>query len=163
MPSPGRPSRRAAPPVQQPTCRLQLAKFLQHLSGDGGRPLRLPSRLGLLDRPARRFPRVPPFSRRVPTARQGWLVLGHGFLGRLRLSDRNVARVVKACVGAAGYDPTAFAGHSLRSGFITTAAREGVAERHIQNQSRHKSLPVLRGYIRRGSLFVDNAAARVGL
>ena len=87
----------------------------------------------------------------------------HGFLGRLRLSDRDVARVVKASVAAAGYDPATFAGHSLRSGFITTAAREGVAERHIQNQSRHKSLPVLRGYIRRGSLFVDNAAARVGL
>ncbi|WP_198384229.1 site-specific integrase [Roseomonas sp. KE2513] len=87
----------------------------------------------------------------------------HGTLGPARLSDRDVARVVKASVEAAGYDPTTFAGHSLRSGFITTAAREGVAERHIQNQSRHKSLPVLRGYIRRGSLFVDNAAARVGL
>lgn len=87
----------------------------------------------------------------------------HDALGPARLSDRDVARVVKAAVAAAGYDPTTFAGHSLRSGFITTAAREGVAERHIQNQSRHKSLPVLRGYIRRGSLFVDNAAGRVGL
>ncbi|MFC7738582.1 tyrosine-type recombinase/integrase [Roseomonas sp. GCM10028921] len=87
----------------------------------------------------------------------------HDRLGTARLSDRDVARVVKACVEAAGYDPTAFAGHSLRSGFITSAARAGVAERAIQNQSRHKSLPVLRGYIRRGSLFVDNAAARVGL
>ncbi|MFC7739346.1 site-specific integrase [Roseomonas sp. GCM10028921] len=87
----------------------------------------------------------------------------HDRLGAARLSDRDVARVVKACVEAAGYDATAFAGHSLRSGFITTAARAGVPEAHIQNQSRHKSLPVLRGYIRRGSLFVDNAAARVGL
>ena len=90
-------------------------------------------------------------------------VTRHGRATGTRLSDRDVARVVKETVAAAGYDPTAFAGHSLRSGFITTAAREGVAERHIQNQSRHKSLPVLRGYIRRGSLFVDNAAARVGL
>lgn len=53
--------------------------------------------------------------------------------------------------------------HSLRSGFITSAARAGVAERDIQNQSGHRSLPVLRGYIRRGSLFIDNAAAKVGL
>ena len=43
------------------------------------------------------------------------------------------------------------------------AARAGVAERRIQNQPGHRSLPVLRGYIRRGSLFVDNAAAKVGL
>jgi hypothetical protein len=77
--------------------------------------------------------------------------------------DRDVARVVKASVEAASYDPATYAGHSLRSGFITTAARAGVPEAHIQNQSRHKSLPVLRGYIRRGSLFVDNAASRVGL
>lgn len=90
-------------------------------------------------------------------------VTRHGQATATRLSDRDVARVVKETVAAASYDPTTFAGHSLRSGFITTAASEGVAESHIQNQSRHKSLPVLRGYIRRGSLFVDNAAARVGL
>lgn len=87
----------------------------------------------------------------------------HGGLAATRLSDRDVARVVKDVVEAAGYDPAAYAGHSLRSGFITSAARAGVPEAHIQNQSRHKSLPVLRGYIRRGSLFVDNAAAKVGL
>jgi hypothetical protein len=55
-----------------------------------------------------------------------------------RLSDRDVARVVKA----AGYDPDSYAGHSLRSGFITSAARAGVPEAQIQIQSRHKSLPV---------------------
>jgi integrase len=87
----------------------------------------------------------------------------HGLLGSARLSDKDVARVVKASVAAAGYDPDAYGGHSLRSGFITSAARAGVQEAHIQNQSRHRSLPVLRGYIRRGSLFVDNAAAKVGL
>jgi integrase len=87
----------------------------------------------------------------------------HGGLGAARLTDQVVALAVKAAVEAAGYDPAPYAGHSLRSGFITTAARAGVPETHIQNQSRHRSLPVLRGYIRRGSLFVDNAAARVGL
>ncbi len=81
----------------------------------------------------------------------------------MRLSPVDVARAVKAAVEAAGYDPEEYAGHSLRSGFITSAARAGVAERHIQDQSGHRSLPVLRGYIRRGSLFVDNAAAKVGL
>jgi integrase len=80
-----------------------------------------------------------------------------------RLSDRDVARAVKAAVAAAGYDARDYAGHSLRAGFATSAARAGVPEAHIQNQTRHKSLPLLRGYIRRGSLFSDNAAAKVGL
>jgi integrase len=87
----------------------------------------------------------------------------YGTIGTARLSPIDVARVMKTAVEAAGADPKDFAGHSLRSGFITSAARAGVAERHIQNQSGHRSLPVLRGYIRRGSLFVDNAAAKVGL
>jgi integrase len=91
------------------------------------------------------------------------LVNRHGGIGAVRLSPVDVARAVKAAVEAAGYDPEEYAGHSLRSGFITSAARAGVAERHIQDQSGHRSLPVLRGYIRRGSLFVDNAAAKVGL
>jgi len=80
-----------------------------------------------------------------------------------RLSDRDVALVIKRAAEAAGHKPKDYAGHSLRSGFITAAAKAGVPEAHIQNQSRHKSLPVLRGYIRRGSLFMDNAAAKVGL
>ena len=86
-----------------------------------------------------------------------------GRIRSARLSPIDVARTVKAAVEAAGGNPDDFSGHSLRSGFITSAARAGVAERHIQNQSGHRSLPVLRGYIRRGSLFVDNAAAKVGL
>jgi integrase len=87
----------------------------------------------------------------------------HGVVGSARLSPIDVARAVKAAMGGADYDPAAYSGHSLRSGFITSAARAGVAERDIQNQSGHRSLPVLRGYIRRGSLFINNAAAKVGL
>ncbi len=80
-----------------------------------------------------------------------------------RLSDRDVARAVQAAVAAAGYDPARFGGHSLRAGFATSAARAGVPEAQIMSQTGHRSLPVLRGYIRRGSLFADNAAAKVGL
>jgi integrase len=96
----------------------------------------------------------------------GPLFRGINKAGRLtsgRLSDRSVALVVKAAVAAAGYDPAIYSGHSLRSGFATSAARAGVPEAQIQNQTRHKSLPVLRGYIRRGNLFNDNAAGKVGL
>jgi site-specific recombinase XerD len=80
-----------------------------------------------------------------------------------RLSDRDVARVVKRLVEAAGYDPADYAGHSLRSGFATTAARAGVPEAEIMRQTRHRSLAVMRAYVRRGGLFLGNAAGQVGL
>jgi integrase len=80
-----------------------------------------------------------------------------------RLSDRAVALVVKRTAAAAGLDPVLFAGHSLRAGLITSAAEADVHERDIMRQSRHKSIPVMRRYIRGATLFRDNAAAAVGL
>ena len=64
---------------------------------------------------------------------------------------------------AAGLDPGSYAGHSLRSGLATSAAAADVPERVIAQQTGHRSMAVLRRYIRSGSLFRDNAAARVGL
>ena len=87
----------------------------------------------------------------------------HGNLRPTRLTDQSVALVVKRAATAAGLDPKIYAGHSLRSGLATAAAQAGVSERAIMEQTGHKSLPVVRRYIRRGSLFSDNAAARVGL
>jgi integrase len=80
-----------------------------------------------------------------------------------RLGDKDVARAIKNAVAVAGYDADQFGGHSLRSGFATTAGRVGVPERIIMLTTGHKSLPVLRGYIRRGALFAENAAAMIGL
>jgi integrase len=87
----------------------------------------------------------------------------HGNLSGRRLSDKAVARMVKRRAELAGLDPAMFSGHSLRAGHATEAARRGASERAIQDQTGHKSLTVLRGYIREGSLFVDNSAARLGL
>ena len=63
----------------------------------------------------------------------------------------------------AGLDPTRYAGHSLRAGLATSAAMAGAEERDIAKQTRHRSMMVLRKYIRDGSLFRANAAATVGL
>jgi len=87
----------------------------------------------------------------------------HGKLHGERLSDQTVADVVKRSLRAAGVDGDDFAGHSLRAGLATAAAMAGVSERVIQGQTRHKSLIILRRYIRDGSLFRENAAAKVGL
>lgn len=80
-----------------------------------------------------------------------------------RLSDKAVARVVKRTAEAAGLDSTKYAGHSLRAGLATSAAVAGVSERAIMAQTGHKSVNMVRRYIREGNLFRENAAASVGL
>ena len=51
--------------------------------------------------------------------------------------------------------PELLSGHSLRAGYATAAAAAGVEERKIANVTRHKNLPVLRGYIRAATAFDD--------
>ncbi len=96
---------------------------------------------------------------------EGALFRGVDRHGRLlgRLSDKGVARVVQRAAAAAGLDPTRYAGHSLRAGLATAAAQGGAPERAIMAQTGHKSVSMVRRYIRDGELFTDNAAAYTGL
>lgn len=87
----------------------------------------------------------------------------HGHVLGTRLSGSAVAEVVKRSLKAAGKSARGYSGHSLRAGLVTQAAMSGVGERSIQDQSGHRSLVVMRRYIRDGSLFRENAAAKVGL
>jgi integrase len=80
-----------------------------------------------------------------------------------RMSDRVVAEIVKKYCGLIGKRESAFSGHSLRSGLATSAAIAGASEASIQKQTGHKSLLVLRRYIRDASLFRENAATKIGL
>lgn len=85
-------------------------------------------------------------------------VTRHGHLGG-RLSDRGVARIVQRQAEAIGLEAATVGGHSLRAGLITEAAAAGVAEHVIASQSRHKSVAILRRYIREANVFTANAAA----
>jgi integrase len=80
-----------------------------------------------------------------------------------RLSDKSIANIVKASAKAAGLDPARYAGHSLRAGLATSAAAAGASERSIMAQTGHRSVNMVRRYIRSGELFRENAAATVGL
>lgn len=91
----------------------------------------------------------------------GALFRGFTLAGALRegpLSGQSVGLIVKRAARAAGYDPSAYGGHSLRAGFITEAAQADVPESAIAAQSDHKSVAVLRGYVRHANLFRKNAA-----
>jgi site-specific recombinase XerD len=74
-----------------------------------------------------------------------------------RLTDRSIAAIVKAHAARVGLDPAAFAGHSLRSGFLTSAAARGASIFKMADQSRHKSMDTLRGYVRDAEIFQDHA------
>ncbi len=86
----------------------------------------------------------------------------HGKVGN-SLSDKAVALIVKKKAKDAGLDATRFSGHSLRAGMITSAAAAGAEERDIQRKSRHRSVAVLRGYVRPATAFVNDVADKVGL
>ncbi|WP_081974573.1 site-specific integrase [Sphingomonas taxi] len=76
------------------------------------------------------------------------------------MSDRAIARLVQQHAAAAGYDPTQFAGHSLRAGFLTEGAAQGATIFKLQEVSRHKSVQVLSDYVRNAELFRDHAGQR---
>lgn len=75
------------------------------------------------------------------------------------MDDAGVALVVKRRAAAAGLAAAGFSGHSLRSGFLTAAARAGASIWKMQEVSRHKSVQVLSGYVRSAELFDDHAGA----
>jgi integrase len=87
----------------------------------------------------------------------------HGQVQAGRLSGIDVARVVKKLAERAGLDAGKYAGHSLRAGHATAAAIAGASERSIMRQTGHRSVQMVRRYIRDGSLFRENSAGKLGL
>jgi site-specific recombinase XerD len=80
-------------------------------------------------------------------------------VGAGRLSPFSLAKIVKRHAAAAGLDPGRVAGHSLRAGFLTSAAMRGASVLRMMDVSRHCKVDTLRGYIRRGEEFKDHAGA----
>jgi hypothetical protein len=66
---------------------------------------------------------------------------------------------VKRYAKRVGLDPAVYAGHSLRSGFLTSAAEASVSVMKMAEGSRHKSVDTLRSYVRRADLFREHAGA----
>jgi integrase len=75
------------------------------------------------------------------------------------LRGHDVARLVKVYAAKAGLDPREFSGHSLRAGFVTSAAESGATVFKIADQTRHKSMDVLRHYVRSVDAFRDHAGS----
>jgi len=74
-----------------------------------------------------------------------------------RMTVQAAQNVVKLYAAQLGYDPRDFAGHSLRAGFVTSAALRNAPEEAIAKQTGHRSIVVLRSYIRRETIWERNA------
>lgn len=101
----------------------------------------------------------------------------HGTVLPRAVTAQVVALVVKRAVGAARaaalargnhalaeqLDPARYAAHSLRSGFLVSAAEAGAPLQSLVDQAAHASADTTRRYVARAGVFRQNAAARVGL
>jgi integrase len=87
----------------------------------------------------------------------------HGRVETKALHKDSVGLVVKRAATRIGLDAADYAGHSLRAGLATQAYLNGANELAIMQQTGHRSLVTVRKYIREGSLFRDNPAAKLGL
>ncbi len=78
-----------------------------------------------------------------------------------RLTDQTVALLIKEYLNLAGIDSKNYSGHSLRSGFATSAAESGAEERNIMAMTGHKSTEMVRRYIKEANLFKNNALNKI--
>ena len=77
------------------------------------------------------------------------------------ISDKSVALIIKKYAEKAGLDSSKYSGHSLRSGFATTAAEFGAEERNIMAMTGHKTTQMVRRYIQEANLFKNNALNKI--
>lgn len=97
----------------------------------------------------------------------------HQHIGGSRLTDRSVSNIIKVRVlryarkngntkAAAKARAAGFSGHSLRAGFVTTAARNRIPGHHIRQHSRHRSVQTVEGYIREADKLTDSVLKTIG-
>ena len=78
-----------------------------------------------------------------------------------RLSDKSINLIVKKYITCIGLSPDLYGAHSLRHGFATYAALNGIEERLIMKQTRHRSVEMVRHYINDADLFVNNPVTMI--
>mgnify|MGYP000683977321 CR=1 FL=1 len=79
------------------------------------------------------------------------------------ISDKSVALIIKKYASLSGLDSNRYGGHSLRSGFATSAAESGAEERNIMAMTGHKTTQMVRRYIQEANLFKNNALNKIKL
>lgn len=73
-----------------------------------------------------------------------------------------IAKIIQQAVRRIGLNPRFYAGHSLRSGFVTEAIQHGVNDLTIMEHTGHRSLETLRKYFRPVYGFRDSPCRLIG-
>jgi len=93
---------------------------------------------------------------------KNWLQKSEIKSGKIfNMSDKSVALTIKKYTAIAGLDSNKYSGHSLRSGFATSAAESGAEERSIMAMTGHKTSQMVRRYIQEANLFKNNALKKI--
>ncbi len=82
-----------------------------------------------------------------------------GRVSEMALTADQVSRIVKRHAKRVGLDPATYSAHSLRAGYVSTAVELNAPLLKIAEQTRHRSLDMLRVYNRRADLFRDHSGA----
>jgi site-specific recombinase XerD len=82
-----------------------------------------------------------------------------GRVSAVALGDDGYVKAIKKRARQAGLDPAGFSGHSMRAGFLTSASEHGASTFKMQEVSRHRSVDVLAGYVRRTDSFKGHAGS----
>jgi integrase len=69
------------------------------------------------------------------------------------LIDQRIVALVKEYCEEIGLDPTCFAAHSTRSGYVTSCSERGVGISELMKRTRHKSASSLQVYMKSDDLF----------
>lgn len=80
-----------------------------------------------------------------------------------RLSPQAVAEIVKRRARSAGLDASMFAGHSLRAGYVTSAARAGKSLPKIMEQTGHRNANTVMVYVREADRWRDPPSRGIGI
>ena len=93
---------------------------------------------------------------------KNWINYAKITVGKIfNISDKSVALIIKKYALLAGLNPNKYGGHSLRSGFATSAAEAGAEERNIMAMTGHKTTQMVRRYINEANLFKNNALNKI--
>lgn len=89
----------------------------------------------------------------LQTLRRGGTIRGRS------MHPSDVARIVKRYAEVVGLDPSEYSGHSLRAGFVTSAAIHRARLDKIMEVTRHTSPRTVLRYVRQANAFEDHAGA----
>ena len=77
------------------------------------------------------------------------------------IASNLVTKLLRQSYKVINIDSKNYSGHSLRSGFATSAAESGAEERSIMAMTGHKSAEMVRRYIKEANIFKNNALNKI--